>query len=153
MQVSHGWAWEDGINLLFLPHFTVPQQICQYYCLIPVPAAACSTSMTNLFFPHCMCLRFCLCFCMLCTCLPGQGSVIVKPSTNHNLNSSISRELDDSIVQMSLGHYHRLSCSSEPEVTTALSVGKHVQFCPRHVVTGNKQSQLATPNVMWTLHR
>lgn len=152
MQVSHGWAWEDSINLLFLHLFTVPQQICQCCCLIPVPA--CSTPKTNLYFPHqTACLCFYLCFCMTCIWLPGQGSVRVKPSTNHNLSSSISRDLADSVVQMSLGHYHRLSCSSEPEVTTAPSVHKHVEFCPRHVVIGNEQSQLATPNVMWTLHR
>lgn len=132
MQVSHGGAWEDRKSTHFLPLLTVPQQICQRYCLIPVCAAACSASatVTNLFSPTgvkvsdcvCMCLCLSLCFCMPCTCLPARGSVRVKPPTNYNLNSSINRELADSAVQMSLGHYHRLSCSSKPEVTTALSV-------------------------------
>lgn len=53
------------------------------------------------------------------TCLPAHGSIRVKRPANYNLNSSISREQTDSTVQMSPGHYHRLSSSSKPEVTTA----------------------------------
>ena len=60
------------------------------------------------------------CFCT--PCLQAQGSIRKKPSANYKLYSSINREQTDSKVQMILGHYHRLSSSSKPKVTTALTL-------------------------------
>lgn len=126
----------------FLLPLTVPQQICHCYSFILVRAAACSCicngaqSVCSLTAAEvsqcvcaCVCLRMCLRFCMPCTCLPAQGSIRVKLLAKYNLNSSISREQTDRAVQMSPGHYHRLSSSSKPQVETAGVPSVH---CPRH---------------------
>lgn len=95
------------------------QQICQRYCLTPT-----SVTLTAAEEPSSVCagVRLCVqaCFCMLCRWLLAHGCVRLKLPANYGLNASISREQTDSAARVSLGHYHRLSCSLKPEVTTAL---------------------------------
>ena len=117
----------------FLPLLTFPQQICQRYCLIPARAAAIFQHLQSVCSPtgakmsnHISMVVFVYARAWVSVChihaLKALWCVKAKPSANYNLNSSISSEQADSAVQMSPGHYHRLSCSSKPEVTTAPSV-------------------------------
>lgn len=133
--VSHGKAWEDHINLLIfsfpsLSHSKSVSVIALFlYVLLPISVSA---TAHTLFVPwqviRCWLVYVqefvfvYLCFCLPCTCLPAHVSVRVKHSANYNVSSSIRNKQTDSVVQISLGHDHRLSGSSKPEVTTTLSV-------------------------------
>lgn len=131
MQVSHGGAGDDRINLL----------TCSLSSLSSCKSVSVITS-----FPYVLCLLhlqrgsfsfspqtgvevsevLCLCFCMRCTCPP-------PPPTNYNLNSSINRELADHAVQ------------SEPEALPgAQESGRACEcaamFCSRQMVGGGNES-------------
>lgn len=134
MQVSHGGAREDRINLLIfslcsLSHSKSVSVTASFlHVLLP------SSSICSQFVPQqvegveshiygCVCFMHVLVFLYAKVhALKALWCVRAKPPANYNLNSSISSEQADRAVQMSPGHYHRLSCSSKPEVTTAPSV-------------------------------
>lgn len=122
MQVGHGGAEEsllESYKSTNLPHCTA-----NLSALLPHPYKCDPDRCRGAIQCLCRCASVCtgLCFCMLCRWLLAHGCVRLKLPANYSLNASISREQTGSAARVSLGHYHRLSCSLKPEVTTALSV-------------------------------